>query len=196
MKEKIFHADYLCTWNLQAVACEEQGKVQEDGEISFIGDQGASTTREAITEHTVFGKNGWINLFPEDRQDLFFLLDDGWDVEYLKDYGKEMYKFGSHDVNEKKFPSFKGNWGEEFHTFGMDWQKDSLTWYIDGKPVLTSNPSEVCDGKYIFNEPMFVVLTCYSGRDVCTPLTGLPDETTDWENGSHIEIDYLKVWQY
>ena len=117
MKEKIFHADYLCTWNLQAVACEEQGKVQEDGEISFIGDQGASTTREAITEHTVFGKNGWINLFPEDRQDLFFLLDDGWDVEYLKDYGKEMYKFGSHDVNEKKFPSFKGTPTEKLKQF-------------------------------------------------------------------------------
>ena len=106
---------------------------------------------------------------------------------------KDMYKTFSDNANGT---FFKGNWGEEFHTFGMDWQKDSLTWYIDGKPVLTSNPSEVCDGKYIFNEPMFVVLTCYSGRDVCTPLTGLPDETTDWENGSHIEIDYLKVWQY
>lgn len=117
MKEKIFSADYLCTWALQSIACAEQGKPKDNGKISFVGDQGASTTREAITEHTVFGEDGWINLYPEDRQDLYFLLDDGWDVEYLNDYSKEMYKFGSHDVNEKKFPSFKGTPAEKLKQF-------------------------------------------------------------------------------
>ena len=117
MNERIINADYLCTWDLQALACAEQGKVKENGKISFVGDQGASTAREAITEHTVFGENGWIHLFPEDRKDLYFLLDDGWDVDYLKDYGKEMYKFGSHDVNEKKFPSFKGTPEEKLKQF-------------------------------------------------------------------------------
>lgn len=117
MKEKIFSADYLCTWNLQAVACAEQGKVKENGKIAFVGDQGASTTREAITEHTVFGEDGWINLFPEDRSELYFLLDDGWDVDYLEDYASAMDAFGSHDVNEKKFPSFKGTPTEKLKQF-------------------------------------------------------------------------------
>lgn len=106
---------------------------------------------------------------------------------------KQMVKLFAENFN-KTF--FAGNWGEEFHTYGLDWQKDSITWYIDGKPMLTSVPSEVFDGKYIYNEPMQVILTCYSGRDVCSPLTGFPDETTDWENGNFMEVDYLKVWQY
>ena len=106
---------------------------------------------------------------------------------------KDMVKTFADNFN---YTFFKGNWGEEFHTFGLDWKPDSITWYIDGKPMLTSTPSEVFDGKYIYDEPMFVILTCYSGRDVCSPLTGFPDETTDWENGNRIEIDYLKVWQY
>ena len=108
MNGRVFNADYFCTWELQRISCEEQGKVNESGEIAFIGDQGASTTREAITEHTVFGKNGWIHIYPEDRKDLFFLLDDGWDVDYFDDYKDAKYSFGSHDVCEKKFPSFKG----------------------------------------------------------------------------------------
>jgi hypothetical protein len=108
MNGRAFNADYFCTWELQRIACDEQGKENESGEIAFIGDQGASTTREAITEHTVFGKNGWIHIYPEDRKDLFFLLDDGWDVDYFDDYKDAKYSFGSHDVCEKKFPSFKG----------------------------------------------------------------------------------------
>ena len=117
MKERILTANYLCTWDLQSIARKEQGKVKDNGKVFFVGDQGATTTREAITEHTVFGEDGWINLYPGDRKDLYFLLDDGWDVEYLKDYGKELYKFGSHNVNEMKFPSFKGTPEEKLKQF-------------------------------------------------------------------------------
>ena len=123
---------------------------------------------------------------------------DGSQGEYK---GTE-YRFSYERIDEEPTPyenditSFKGSWGEEYHTYGLDWQKDSITWYVDGKALLTAKPSEVCDGKYIFNEPMRAILTCYSGRDVCSPRTGFPDETTDWENGSNIIIDYLKVWQY
>ena len=91
---------------------------------------------------------------------------------------------------------FKGDWGNDFHTYGLDLKSDSITWYIDGKAVLTAKPSEVCGGIYIFNEPMRVRLTCYAGRDVNSPMTGLPDETTDWENGNSLVVDYLKIYQY
>ncbi len=106
---------------------------------------------------------------------------------------KDMVKIFS-DNHNKTF--FAGNWGDEYHTFGLDWQKDSITWYVDGEPTLSAVPSEACEGQYIYNEPMRVILTCYAGRDVCMPLTGFPDETTDWEHGNYMEVDYLKVWQY
>lgn len=91
---------------------------------------------------------------------------------------------------------FKGDWGNDFHTYGLDWKPDSITWYIDGKAVMKSTPSDVESGKYIFNEPMRVRLTCYAGRDVNSPMTGTPDETTDWENGNSLIVDYLKIYQY
>lgn len=106
---------------------------------------------------------------------------------------KQMVKLFAENFNNT---FFAGNWSEEFHTFGLDWQKDSITWYVDGEAILTSRPAEVFDGKYIYNEPMRVILTCYAGRDVCSPMTGFPDETTDWENGNFMEVEYLKVWQY
>ena len=27
---------------------------------------------------------------------------------------------------------------EGYHTYGFDWQKDSITWYVDGKAVYTA----------------------------------------------------------
>lgn len=89
-----------------------------------------------------------------------------------------------------------GDWQNEWHTFGLDWKYDCITWYIDGEPVMTATPSKADKGQYVFNEPLRAILTCYSGRDVCTPMTGFPDETTDWENGNRLEVDYLKIWQY
>lgn len=86
----------------------------------------------------------------------------------------------------------ENGWGDEYHTFGLDWQYDSITWYIDGKAVLRATPSNAANGQYVYNEPMRVRLTCYAGR----ALGGTIDETTDWENGNSLIVDYLKIYQY
>ena len=78
----------------------------------------------------------------------------------------------------------------------MDWQYDSITWYIDDKAVMHATPSNAAGGQYVFNEPMRVRLTCYAGRDVNSLMTGTPDYTTDWENGNSLIVDYLKIYQY
>lgn len=46
----------------------------------FAGDQAKPGVRDAINEEAIFGNGGWAEFFPESRSDLFFLLDDGWDV--------------------------------------------------------------------------------------------------------------------
>ena len=83
-------------------------------------------------------------------------------------------------------------WGNEYHTFGLDWKYDSITWYIDGKAVLHATPSKAAQGQYVYNEPMRVRLTCYAGRD----LGGTIDETTDWKNGNSLIVDYVRIYQY
>lgn len=100
------------------------------------------------------------------------------------------------DLNKSTYTYNKDGWGNEWHTFGLDWKPDCITWYIDGEAVMKSTQSDVENGKYIFDEPMQVRLTCYGGRDVNSPMTGTPDETTDWENGNSLIVDYLKIYQY
>ena len=91
---------------------------------------------------------------------------------------------------------YKGDWGSDFHKFAVDWKPDLVTWYIDDVPVFEMKPSESFDGNILFNEQMIVILTVYSGVDVCNPKTGLPDETTDWENGASMTIKSIKFYEY
>ena len=86
----------------------------------------------------------------------------------------------------------ENGWGDEYHTFGLDWQYDSITWYIDGVAVLKATPSEADKGQYVFDEPMRVRLTCYAGRE----LGGTIDNTTDWKNGNSLIVDYVRIYQY
>ena len=97
---------------------------------------------------------------------------------------------------DSKGSFFVGDWGAEFHKFGVDWQPDLITWYIDGQPVFEMKPSESFDGTIVYNEPMIVILTVYSGVDVCSPKTWLPDQTTDWETGAEMTIKSIKFYEY
>lgn len=123
MKEMIQkHVSYFCTWDVQAQRIEKENaeraeKTKASGEIKFAGDQGL-TARDAMNEENVFGENGWIHYFPEIRANLYFVIDDGWDVDYHLDMvEKDFPKFGSHVLNEKRFPSFKGTPEEKLKQF-------------------------------------------------------------------------------
>lgn len=78
---------------------------------------------------------------PWDEIDIEFLGKDTTIVQfnYFTD-GK-----GNHEyVYELGFDA-----SEDFHTYGFDWQKDKITWYVDGKAVYTaeenipSTPSKI-----------------------------------------------------
>ena len=118
------------------------------------------------------------------------------------EYTGTQWRFVYHRLSTEKSPvegncSFFGaDWGNEFHKFAFDWQPDSLTWYIDDKPVLFVKPSAGEDGKFLFDEPMIAIMTVYSGVDVCSPKTGLPDQTTDWENGNSMTVRSIKFYKY
>jgi hypothetical protein len=82
--------DYFCTWNVQGFACS----------------YGAQA--DAMTESNLFGKGltqGWVNVYPEIRGDLLFVLDDAWDIPLTGDKGAMR---GSLELDSQRFPSFKG----------------------------------------------------------------------------------------
>ena len=93
--------DYMCTWNLQGYA------------VSYTG---SNNLRLAMNEEYIFGQaygQRWVNMFPEIHQDLWFLLDDSWDIP-KDDAQNNSPKVGLDELDESRFPSFKGTPTERF----------------------------------------------------------------------------------
>lgn len=85
---------YFCTWSSQSDLRKIYTRRFENGVFS---------TRDMLNEETVFGEGGLIHQFPEIRDRLIFLLDDGWDVPYGLTNNANG-DFGSLIVNEARFP--------------------------------------------------------------------------------------------
>ena len=89
--------NYFCTWEAQNYV---YGQGASNIDIAVLeGSSGATLAKAAFTEDQVFGPKGWAKTFyPQVRQDLFFLMDDGY------------YTGGSSsmELDERKFPSFAG----------------------------------------------------------------------------------------
>lgn len=83
---------YYCTWLAQNFMSEKAG---------------AEGARDMINGHTVFGEGGLAEAGA--REDLFLVLDDGWDVPYHTDASAQKEYFGSLEVNKERFPCTKGD---------------------------------------------------------------------------------------
>jgi hypothetical protein len=91
--------DYFCTWNVQGYACSYASTLEQ---------------RNAMVEANLFGtetRPGWIDLYPEVRAELFFVLDDAWDVPLKR--GEPQY--GSLILNAERFPSLPGTPSERLN---------------------------------------------------------------------------------
>jgi len=96
--------NYFCTW-----ACQGAVKRQaQRGEIAFAGDQGNASQRDCLTERLVFGPSGWAGYYPMERDRLFFLLDDGWDVPTGINLKTQRSLLGALVPDAGKFPSLTG----------------------------------------------------------------------------------------
>ncbi|MDF8335008.1 family 16 glycosylhydrolase [Novosphingobium cyanobacteriorum] len=70
----------------------------------------------------------------------------------------------------------------EFHTYGLDWEPDYLTWYVDGVAQWTMPTLPGMD------KPMYMIANIGSGG----PWSGDPDSTTPFP--ASMEIDYIRVY--
>lgn len=106
--------NYWCSWGMQGKLVRQKNLDVNHLMPAFPGDQGFSPhIRDVITDDMVLGKGGWAEtLWPEIRSDLFFLLDDGWDVPYGADQHKDISPFGSMDLDRVKFAGLKGTPGQ------------------------------------------------------------------------------------
>jgi beta-glucanase (GH16 family) len=79
---------------------------------------------------------------------------------------------------------------DSFHTYGIEWAKDSITFLLDDQPVRTLTPAELPGGaKWAYNHPFFLLLNLAVGG----AWPGNPDETTVFPQD--YVVDWVRVWQ-
>ena len=100
--------NYWCTWATQGSTL---GQNMKAGKVAFAGDQGVPLQRDNLNEDVLFGENGWAKrLYPNERCDLYLLLDAGWDLPYgTQTHGADMALRGACVPDEARFPSLKGS---------------------------------------------------------------------------------------
>lgn len=99
--------NYWCTWATQGSTL---GLNVKAGKVAFAGDQGVPLQRDNLNEEILFGENGWAKRFyPNERGDLYLLLDAGWDLPYgTETHGADMALRGACVPDAKRFPSLRG----------------------------------------------------------------------------------------
>ncbi len=72
-----------------------------------------------------------------------------------------------------------------FHVYGLDWEPDHVTWYVDGQAVGTYTNASV-----IPQEAMYLIFNLDVGGDWAGPLTVASPSQSTWM------VDYVRVFQH
>lgn len=89
-------------------------------------------------------------------------------------------------VNTKK-TKFE-NIEQGFHTYGVDWNKEKMDFYVDGKLVYTFNPKERTEAVWPFDQPFYFLLNVAIGGNFGGP------KVDDSIFPQEYVIDYIKVY--
>ncbi len=95
--------------------------------------------------------------------------------------------FGNLWGDVKTQRSFRGSWAvpdlsADFHTFAIDWDRDSIVWFVDGKQRFRST-----DG--VPQQPMYLAISLALG----SVQAKYPDSATRFP--AVFDIDYVRVYQ-
>ena len=90
---------------------------------------------------------------------------------------------GHHPSSQRMYET-KLDLAANFHTYGMDWQADHVTWYFDGVPI--KNFKNV---NAIPHKPMYILLNLAVGGWIAPP-----DKTNHFP--ATMLVDYVRVWPH
>ncbi len=79
--------NYFCTWNVQG----------------YVLNYAKGKLRNAMTEENMFGRGkyqNWVDFYPRIRGDLYFVMDDSWDVDFKN------YDYGTNLLSPVRFPTY------------------------------------------------------------------------------------------
>lgn len=94
--------NYWCTWAVQNYMFG-QGLDHLDPAV-LEGNSGSKLAHNSMSEQAIFGERGWARAFyPRVREDLYLLLDDGWEAGGT----------ASFQLEPSRFPSYRGTPSEK-----------------------------------------------------------------------------------
>ena len=99
----------------------------------------------------------------------------------------ENYRYKSDSTSVKGRAPFR----EAYHTFSIDWRRDTIDWLLDGEPFhrFTAAEAEASGQPYPFNAPQYLLLNLAVGGN----WPGNPDSTTRFPQ--EFLVDYVRVYQ-
>jgi beta-glucanase (GH16 family) len=81
-----------------------------------------------------------------------------------------------------------GQFNEGFHDFAVEWNTDSIEWYLDGQLFLVIRPQDL-SGVWVFNHPFYIILNLAVGGNFVGP----PDASTSFPQT--MLIDWVRVYR-
>ncbi len=112
--------------------------------------------------------------------DVFEIIGDSPDVINMHYHYPNGTDEGGDNGKAWTGPDFSAGW----HTFGVDWEPNAITWYVDGVERRTYT-----DTSNITSKPMFLLANLAVGGS----WPGSPDASTQFP--ALYQIDYIHVWQ-
>ena len=83
-----------------------------------------------------------------------------------------------------------GAFADSFHVYAVEWQPDTVRWYVDGALYHQVTPANLPPGTHwVFNHPFFLLLNVAVGGG----WPGDPDSTTTFPQ--QMTIDYVRVYR-
>jgi len=79
---------------------------------------------------------------------------------------------------------------DDFHTYGLLWLKDSISFYFDGQLYETQTPSSISGPNWSFNAPFFLIL-----NNAIAPTGSYYGGSWDGWESSTMTVDFVRAWQ-
>lgn len=95
---------------------------------------------------------------------------------------------GDDTYKNKDYSLPGGDFSQQFHVFSADWQKDTVSFSVDGNPFLTISNSDIAPYNNPFNSPFFFIMNVAVGGN----WPGPPDNTTAFPQ--RMFVDYVRVF--
>ncbi|WP_334242055.1 hypothetical protein [Terriglobus sp. ADX1] len=97
--------NYWCTWAVQNYMHGQHASSLSIEDLE--GDSGSRLAHDAMNEEVLLGSHGWARSFyPRVREDLYLMLDDGWESGGMSTF----------ELDKQKFPSYTGSAAQRLRT--------------------------------------------------------------------------------